>query len=86
MTEEQIDVPLEVIEALEEARNIGVYNMLDSNGIVNIMFENRHYAAVTWLVDCPEGSDRVRVNQKRYMAALHELGEVLATIHELSDC
>lgn len=82
--EEHIDVPVEVIEALKEARDIGTYNMFDSNGIVNIMYENQRFTAVMWLVNIPEDSDRIRVNNKRYMAALHELGEILGLADELS--
>lgn len=82
--EEHIDVPVEVIEALKEARDIGTYNMFDSNGIVNIMYENQRFTAVMWLVNIPEDSDRIRVNNKRYMAALYELGEILGLADELS--
>lgn len=72
-----IDVPLEVIEALEEVRSEGRYNMYGSTDVVNRMSDLGHYKAFLWMIDMDrfEHSGDVKVNNDKYMAALFDLGQ-----------
>lgn len=84
--EEKIDVPDYVLEALEEVRQGGKYNMFESQNVFNEMYFLGHYKAVSWLLDenWREGSFKSQAHNARYGAALHELGEVNGLIYKLA--
>lgn len=81
MKEEELEVPEYVLQALEEVRKGGKYNMFSSSEVVHEMNELNCYEAVLWLVD--ERPLGIYVDRKKYMAALTELGNVKALIHDL---
>ncbi len=71
------DIPDEVLDALELARQDGRYNMLDRNGVISILLDQAEKvmpldhekalrSSVDWLLE--EGKDR-------YMEALTAMGE-----------
>lgn len=72
-----IDVPIEVIEALEEVRSEGRYNMYGSTDVVRRMSVLGHAKAFLWMIDMDryERFGDVKVDNEKYMAALTDLGQ-----------
>ncbi len=59
-----MDIPQDVIDALEEVRESGVTNMLARSVVMHEISENGHHAAYLWLHE----------NDRQYMAALMAMG------------
>ncbi|MNJ90644.1 hypothetical protein D3C87_82790 [compost metagenome] len=72
----EIEIPVEVVEALLKIRESGRFNMLDSQNVVYSMYRNRMNFAADWLVSI-SGSGKVSVNSIRYFAAIKELDNVI---------
>jgi len=58
-----MDIPENVLEALNEVRETGLFNMLDRAGIIEYLDDEEE--VVEWLI----------ANKRRYMEALIAMGE-----------
>lgn len=86
MENNQIEVPLSLIQALEEIRQSGKYNMFDAQGVFVELYDLGYYEEVDWLFNSSwrEGSYRSQVDTKKYAAALRELGNTKEIAYKLS--
>lgn len=86
MSNQNIDIPIEVIHALEEVRSESKYNMYGSTNVVRRMSELGHHKAFLWMIDEHRlnATGDVRVDNEKYMTALIELGSYRALIDDLS--
>jgi hypothetical protein len=86
MNNKEYDIPVEVIKGLEEVRKSGKYNMYDAQAVLCELHQRNKFIAVSWLLD-KDKIDRgygSQVDNKKYGAALKELGEVLAMPSKMS--
>lgn len=81
MNENECNVPLSAIEGFLKVRELGVTNMLDSNTVLEYLYELEYYEAVSWLAEIRGNS--VRCNTKKYAALIREVSDHLKITQEL---
>lgn len=80
MSDKGIEVPLDVLQAMEAVRSEGKFNMFSVNDVVTRMSQLGHHRAYLWLVD----EERLTVDREKYLEALKELGRSRELLDRLS--
>jgi len=84
MSKEKIEVPLYVIEDLEEIRKSGKFNMvMDAGLIFDKLYKSRNKTNTFWWLAKIRG-ERAFIDRDKYSAALMELGEIRGLADTLS--
>lgn len=84
MAEVKIDIPLHVLEDLEEIRQSSKYNMMDGPGVLMEMNNNPKMAkSLLWLVKIR--GDRITLDHNKYVQALIELGNLRKLADDLTE-
>lgn len=85
MENNEIEVPLSVVQGLEKVRQSGKYNMFEAQSVFVELYNLGYHEAVDWLFNSlwREGNYRSQVDTKKYAAALRELGNTKEIAYKL---
>lgn len=74
MADVKMEIPLHVLEDLEDIRKEGKFNMMAGSDVLAELHEQERYETVLWLADIK--SERVHLDRNKYVQALSELGNL----------